>query len=445
MIKNKKAFTLIELIVTIAVLGILVLLASPRFFGHTQNAELTKGFANARTIEKASELYYMDNNDWPRLTDEPYTSEEIESYSERIFDRTGQEVNLDPEGNYYDIDYDKLSDYIQVPDNKENYILQNPVGKVFYMENLNETGKSRVSYDSKGEPEKSKEEILYEFTSATFTNAGATGRFGPTQEQLDSAYVGSEIEGQISSENGIQLWTVPKSGTYRIETYGAQGGNNGGKGSIMKGDFDLLKEDNVEIIVGQMGIFAQSKDNGGYGGGGGTFVATSSKTPLIVSGGGGGGMTNSTSIETRTNGLVNTFSQYTGEPGQGGTGDSPRGEQESGAGGGFYSNGETRYNKNRDGQSFINGGVGGLYKTSSASYIHVPSVGGHGGFGGGSSIGADNYIRAGSGGGYSGGNQSLDYSSSGGTGGGSFNSGANQANSVGNTGHGKVIITYIGE
>ena len=61
MIKNKKAFTLVELIVTIAVLGVLVLLASPRFFGHTQNAELTKGFANAKSIEKASELYYMDN------------------------------------------------------------------------------------------------------------------------------------------------------------------------------------------------------------------------------------------------------------------------------------------------------------------------------------------------------------------------------------------------
>ena len=146
--KHKKAFTLIELIVTIAVLGVLVLLASPRFFGHTQNAELTKGFANARSIEKASELYYMDNNDWPRLTDDPYTSEEIESYSERIFNHTGQEINLDPEGNYYDIDYDKLSDYIQVPDDKKNYILQNPVGKVFYMENLNEAGIARVNYSN---------------------------------------------------------------------------------------------------------------------------------------------------------------------------------------------------------------------------------------------------------------------------------------------------------
>jgi len=145
---NKKAFTLIELIVTIAVLGVLVLLASPRFFGYTQSAELTKGFANAKSIEKASELYYMDYEDWPRLTDDPYTSEEIESYSERIFDRTGHEVKLDPEGNYYDIDYDKLSDYVQVHDDKKNYILQNPVGKVFYMDNLNETGIARVDYSN---------------------------------------------------------------------------------------------------------------------------------------------------------------------------------------------------------------------------------------------------------------------------------------------------------
>ena len=41
MLKNKKAFTIIELIVVIAILGILVLLATPRFKGHIEKAHLT--------------------------------------------------------------------------------------------------------------------------------------------------------------------------------------------------------------------------------------------------------------------------------------------------------------------------------------------------------------------------------------------------------------------
>ena len=57
----------------------------------------------------------------------------------------------------------------------------------------------------------------------TFTNAGATGRFGPTQAQIDANYSGTSLEGAVTinaTHQGIQEWTVPASGTYRIEGWG---------------------------------------------------------------------------------------------------------------------------------------------------------------------------------------------------------------------------------
>lgn len=50
-LKNNKAFTLIELIVVIAVLGILVLLAAPKFLGHTHDAKLAQIKADIKTNE----------------------------------------------------------------------------------------------------------------------------------------------------------------------------------------------------------------------------------------------------------------------------------------------------------------------------------------------------------------------------------------------------------
>ena len=77
----------------------------------------------------------------------------------------------------------------------------------------------------------------------TFKTAGATGNFGPSQAQLDSAYASTNVFG-VQSVDGIQTWTVPVTGNYRIEVKGAQGGGQaptkfGGKGVSMRGDFNL--------------------------------------------------------------------------------------------------------------------------------------------------------------------------------------------------------------
>ncbi|NBS94101.1 MAG: hypothetical protein EBT27_10330, partial [Betaproteobacteria bacterium] len=122
-------------------------------------------------------------------------------------------------------------------------------------------------------------------TVYTFTNCSATGQYGPTQAQVNAAYTATNLANNVTSSNGIQLWTVPATATYRIEAFGAQGGgnNNFGRGAQMRGDFQLNAGQQLKIIVGQQGGYYQSGS-----GGGGSFVATSANVPLIVAGGGGG-------------------------------------------------------------------------------------------------------------------------------------------------------------
>lgn len=53
-IKNKKGFTLIELIVVIAILGILMLILVPSFLGYAEDARTQVNQANARTLWTAA-------------------------------------------------------------------------------------------------------------------------------------------------------------------------------------------------------------------------------------------------------------------------------------------------------------------------------------------------------------------------------------------------------
>ena len=62
--------------------------------------------------------------------------------------------------------------------------------------------------------------------SGTFTNCGATERYGPTQSQVNSTYTsGNSLYNAVTiNTQGIQEWTVPVTGTYKISVWGAQGG-----------------------------------------------------------------------------------------------------------------------------------------------------------------------------------------------------------------------------
>jgi hypothetical protein len=269
---------------------------------------------------------------------------------------------------------------------------------------------------------------LYAFASHTFTNAGITGQNGPSLSQTRSAYVSTTWASNSAffnmTTNGIQEWTVPTTGVYRIEAYGAKGGNSdcygrsGGFGARMRGDFTLTKGEVLKILVGQMG------GNNCYdgAGGGGTFVTSFSNSPLIIAAGGGGGSASGFSGSGTISGRVESTGSSTSW-GSGGSSGSGGGGSTAGGGGGLTGNGSGSW----FGRSFTNNGVGGSGQSL-------------GGFGGGGGSGGTN--GSGGGGGYSGGGYApWSYDAGGG---GSFNSGANQSNSTGtNGGHGTVTITKL--
>ena len=268
----------------------------------------------------------------------------------------------------------------------------------------------------------------------TFSNCGATGRLGPNQTQINNAYAGSALSGNVVSNNGIQTWTVPETGQYTIKVYGASGGYGGsttdnggaGKGARMVGTFNLNQGDILNIIVGQEGI---SNGHWAGGGGGGSFVIRNG-APLIIAGGGGGGgkiggyawVIHGTASQNAGSGQ---YGGTGGTNGNGATGSNIRG----GNAGGYYSNGSGSQNFHGEiGTAYVNGGYGG-------NAYH----GSQGGFGGG----GGSYGAGGGGGGYSGGgggahNSGKEFA---GGGGGSFNVGSDQDNTFSyNLGHGKVAI-----
>jgi hypothetical protein len=288
-------------------------------------------------------------------------------------------------------------------------------------------------------------------TSLVFTNASATGRTGPTQSQLNTAYSGTDLSGNVTIiTQGFQEWTVPYTGTYSIQAFGAQGGNaaySGGKGASISGEFKLESGDVLKIVVGQKGVISSNSSTRGYaaGGGGGTYVVqspyTSNSSILVIAGGGGGGGSGPLGNSTDQNGLDGSISTN-GNNGLGpngstggvnGNGGSAGSNSGSSSGAGFIGNSPSFIGWADGAISFVNGAYGSLNNQTNRS---------DGGFGGGGGAG----YGGGGGGGYSGGgaghyNATYDY---GGGGGGSYNSGTNQNNIAGfNIGHGKVVITPV--
>jgi len=271
-----------------------------------------------------------------------------------------------------------------------------------------------------------------------FTTLGARRETGPTNT---SGYLGTPLDGKVTLDNGIQIWTVPVIGTYVIEVSGASGASSndpvfwrlGGLGAKIIGTFKLYQRTQLKILVGQEGHhYEEHSVDAAGGGGGGSFVALLNNTPLIIAGGGGGAGSASGQFENGDPGqATENGTRCGGTEGSGGqvcdanTGNIDPGLA-AGGGAGLQGNGNGGPSTAQTPSSFINGGTGGTCPVS------------HGGFGGGAFA---FYYGGGGGGGYSGGGVIGTWSSGVAGGGGSYNSGSNQLNMAGvNKGHGKVII-----
>ena len=268
-----------------------------------------------------------------------------------------------------------------------------------------------------------------------------------TWDALDSNYI---------VVNGIQYWTVPATGKYYIDAYGAGGGGNlAGGGARIADTFNLSEGEVIRILVGQTAI--ANSGTSAVGGGGGTFVVrspfNSNGSILIVAGGGAGTETGVTqysgahaSITTSGNDGINGASATaSGAGGTAGNGGGTAASQNAGGGGGgFFSDGTRNTNwDNNGGSAFVNGGYGALGGTTNIS----SNSGGFGG--GGAAAGKGAGGGAGGGGGYSGGGGADNVSNGAGGGGGSyFANGLNlnritTVDAVAENTNGYVTITFL--
>ncbi|MEO8376238.1 MAG: type II secretion system protein GspG [Candidatus Sumerlaeota bacterium] len=64
-IRHRSAFTLVELLITVAIIGILAAIAVPNFLEAQTRAKVTRALADMRSLRTAVEAYAVDNNAYP--------------------------------------------------------------------------------------------------------------------------------------------------------------------------------------------------------------------------------------------------------------------------------------------------------------------------------------------------------------------------------------------
>lgn len=65
MLKHRSAFTLIELLIVVAIIAILAAIAVPNFLEAQIRAKVARVRSDLRTVATALETYYVDNNSYP--------------------------------------------------------------------------------------------------------------------------------------------------------------------------------------------------------------------------------------------------------------------------------------------------------------------------------------------------------------------------------------------
>ena len=148
--------------------------------------------------------------------------------------------------------------------------------------------------------------FLYKFKEFTFTNCDTSGRLGPSLADCSDFYTSRYDDGEESysldnwwtdisyldqsSDNGIQIWTVPATGQYDITIAGAGGGRSysynekyddlEGYGARFDTSAILTRGDKYRILIGQKGYLGNKTTT--------TELATGHSNYLPYSSSGGG-------------------------------------------------------------------------------------------------------------------------------------------------------------
>lgn len=221
----------------------------------------------------------------------------------------------------------------------------------------------------------------------------------------------------LDVDSGIYQWRVPETGTYIVW---AKGGGN--SGALMKSNFYLEKDEEIEILCGLVGSSRTTTGNIGYAGSGGTFVVKkkynvgtwgikqqtqpTTNEILVIAGGEGSGLTStkwaSTSEIPNPGYISQTFYGTTST--SSGTITYSRTLQDGITYNGTAEGGAGFINDSGTADSYLNGGLGGRLQYNTG-YVD-------GGFGsGGAAIGklqtSSTTVYAGGGGGYAGGGAAI--------------------------------------
>ena len=87
---KQKGFTLIELMIVVAIIGILAAVAIPQYNDYTKKAKLSNAASTVEPIKSALSLYYQENGAWPSTADDwtgaglsaaPTATKEVSAYA----------------------------------------------------------------------------------------------------------------------------------------------------------------------------------------------------------------------------------------------------------------------------------------------------------------------------------------------------------------------------
>ena len=251
-----------------------------------------------------------------------------------------------------------------------------------------------------------------------------TKRYCPgTDIEIDIPTIYVENKCSFTSQDftnvGVNAWTVPTgcSGTYKLEVWGAQGGNasgqhkagSGGFGGYSTGNVTLEAGTTLYVVVGGQGTSAYDLSTGGYNGGGSGYGDDSGNDQWKA--GSGGGATHIGTFNSTLAAHGNTSGLFIVAGGGGGGGalyyDLGNTNQNGGSGGGVSGlNGLGGYGPIATGGTQSSGGTGnnsGRFGQGGSVTSQAGGGGGGGYYGGGSGRNYNGGLSGAGGSGYVGG------------------------------------------